>query len=236
MSEEINVVLRSGFAFITMLVFTRILGKKTVGQLTTFDYIIGITIGSIAANLSTMPAERVLPQWLGLGVWVGLALIFEWVGLKNRTLARVMDGEPTILVKNGKILEKNMAANRYKLSDLTEQLRLKGAFELKDIEYAILETDGEISVLKKTQVEPVTPQDMQIPTKYKGVPAEVIQEGKIIEQSLQRLKLSREWLMHEIEKQGIHNIGEIVYASLDTDGTLYIDRYDDDLRSKFKKQ
>ncbi|MGE5416803.1 MAG: YetF domain-containing protein [Acidobacteriota bacterium] len=235
MSEEINVVLRSGFAFISMLVFTRILGKKTVGQLTTFDYIIGITIGSIAANLSTMPADRILPQWLGLGVWVGLALVFEWISLKNRKLAQVMDGEPTILVKNGKILESNMAANRYKISDLTEQLRLKGAFELKNVEYAILETDGEISVLKKSQIEPVTPQDLKIPTKYKGVAAEVIQEGKIIAQTLQRLKLSQEWLMDELEKQGVQDVKEVVYASLDTDGTLYVDRYDDDMHTKFKK-
>jgi uncharacterized membrane protein YcaP (DUF421 family) len=214
-----------------MLIFTRILGKREISQLTFFDYITGISMGSIAAKLSTDISTPAPQLWLALLVWVCLAILFEWIALKNRRLAKVLDGEPTILVHNGKILEKNMKATRFRLTDLMEQLRQKDVFEMSDVEFALLETDGKVSVLKKSQAQPITPASLNLPTSYRGVSTELIVDGEILYQNLEQLDLSVQWLDEELNKKGISDHREVVYASLDTQGNLYIDKFDDNLSS-----
>lgn len=117
------------------------------------------------------------------------------------------------------------AANHYQITELMEQLRGKGVFNPADVEFAILETDGNLTVLKKSQVQSITPRDLKIPTKYTGVPTEVIQEGQIITQNLHQLNLDESWLVNELKKQGITNLKQVVFASLDTEGNLYLDEY-----------
>lgn len=229
MPEGLLVLIRAVISFLSMLIFTRILGKREISQLTFFDYITGITVGSIAATLTTDLSVRAFPQWVGLATWICLAILFEWITLKNRYLAKIMDGEPTILIHNGKILEKNMKASRFRLSDLMEQLRQKDVFKLSDVEFALLETDGQVSVLKKSQAQPITSSDLNLPTEYLGLSTEVIQEGKILHQNLAQLNLSVSWLLEELNKKGISDPKEVVYASLDTQGNLYIDKYNDNL-------
>jgi len=194
-SDTLIIFIRAVAAFVSMMIFTRILGKKSISQLTFFHYILGITIGSIAATLSTDVSLKPIPQWVGLATWVALALVFEWIILKNRWWAKMLDGEPTILIHNGKIMERNMAANHYQITELLEELRGKGVFNPADVEFAILETSGNLSVLKKSQAQPVTPENLNIPTRYEGVPTEVVQEGQVITQNLKQLNLDKKWLL-----------------------------------------
>lgn len=229
MPESLIVLARAVIAFISMLVFTRLMGKSEISQLTFFDYITGITVGSIAATLTTDLTVRAFSHWVGLLAWILLAIFFKWISLKNRTLAKILDGEPTILVHNGKILEDNLRANRFRYSDLLEQLRTNGVFTLSDVEFAILETDGTVSVLKKTQAQPLTPADLHLSTSYRGIPTELVQEGKIIHRNLEQLNLSESWLKEELAKQGISDLSQVSYALLDTQGNLYIDQYSDEL-------
>lgn len=122
-----------------------------------------------------------------------------------------------------------MGQMRYNLDDLMTQLRSKNVFNINDVEYAILETSGDLSVLLKSQSQPVTPKDLQITTQYQGVPAELIVDGEIIRQNLDQNKLSERWLTDQLRMQGIYNPGEVAYASLDSSGKLYIDRRADNL-------
>lgn len=230
MPDILAVFIRAAAAFVSMVVFTRILGKKAISQLTFFHYIVGITIGSTASTLSTDLTLKPVPQLVGLTTWVALAIIFEFVVLKNRWWAKLLDGEPTILIHNGKILENNMAANHYQLTELLEQLRVKGVFNPADVEFAILETDGNLSILKKTQTQPVTPEDLNIPTGYKGIPTELVQEGRIISQNLKQVNLDETWLLTELRKHGVTNLQQVFLATLDTQGNLFIDKYKDDLK------
>lgn len=112
---------------------------------------------------------------------------------------------------------------RYNLDDLMMQLREQGVFDLSEVEFAILETDGKLSVLKKSQYQPVKPRDLNINTRYVGLSSEIIRDGQIVEQNLKQNNLTHEWLYNELAKQNIKNIRNIVLATLSTDGNLYID-------------
>ncbi|PKM45963.1 MAG: DUF421 domain-containing protein [Firmicutes bacterium HGW-Firmicutes-8] len=226
MAEGLHIIFRSVVTFFILLIFARILGKQQLSQLTFFDYIVGITVGSIAADTTDFNRDLTL-QMIGLASWMTLALILQIVTLKSRKLSKFIDGDPVVVMKNGKILEKNMAKMRYKTKELLEQLRIKGAFNLGDVEFAILEANGELSVLKKSQRLPVTPSDLNMSTKYEGVSTSIILEGKVIRENLDKCGLSMDWLLNELKKQSVKNIEEVFIASLDTEGKLYIDKYND---------
>lgn len=219
-------IFRSIMAFFTLLILARVLGKKQVGQLTFFEYVLGITVGSIAASMSTNLANRALPEYAGLITWIVLVLIVELIALKNRKLAKITDGEPTILIQNGKIMEDRLGASFYRFDDLMRDLRSNNVFNISDVEFAILETDGSLSVLKKSQAQPITPRDLNIPTNYKGMSIELIHEGQIITQNLNQIKEDKKWLLSELEKRGV-TLDQVVFGSIDTNGLLYLDLYKD---------
>jgi len=153
------------------------------------------------------------------------------VVLKWRYASKFLDGEPTIVIMNGKIMEKSMKAMRYTLTDLLEQLRIKGVFDIKEVEFAVFEKNGDLSVLKKSQYQPVTPKDLNLSTTYKGISTELIYDGIIVDQNLKQVNLDRNWLKAELEKRGIKDPLEVFLALLDTSGELYIDTYADHLNS-----
>jgi uncharacterized membrane protein YcaP (DUF421 family) len=231
MPEVLITSLRAFIAFVTLLIVTRVMGKKQISQLTFFDFIVGITVGSIAAILTTDLSVRPFPQWLAICEWVAFALIAEWIALKDRWWGKVLDGQPTIMVYKGKILEDNLAANRYRVDDLRGQLRQRGIFSLADVEYAILETNGELSVLKKPGLDPVSRDDLKLPPVPTGIAVELIQDSKVISQNLQEIGRDINWLSNELYKQGVTNLGQVAFASVGADGSLYVDKYQDELGS-----
>lgn len=232
MAEIAEVLLRTIGAFSVILVMTRLLNKEQVSQLTFYEYVTGITIGSMAATVAIDTEVRFLPDILGLLLWVFLTWLMGYAALVSRPARKLLEGEPTVLVHNGKILENNMGKLRYNLDDLLIQLRAKNAFNIADVEFAILEPNGELSVLLKSQKRPVTPEDLQLPTQYEGVPTELIEDGEIIYQNLQQVHLNQDWLVGELRKQGIYDLDEVGYASLDAAGKLYIDLKRDHLGNK----
>ena len=125
LNEALVVMVRGIIAFFTLLIFARLLGKQQISQLTFFDYVLGITIGSIAANLTTDLTSRAWPHWVGLAVWTILVLALQWLTLKWRYASKYIDGEPTVVIMNGKIMEDAMRKLRYRTSELLEQLRQK---------------------------------------------------------------------------------------------------------------
>jgi len=225
----LEILLRGLGAFLMVLIITRIVGKTQVGQLTVSDFINAIVIGSIAAAMVTDLRESVRYYAFGLALFGLLTVGAEYLAMKSRPARKLIEGEPTILIHNGKILEDNMKKLLYHLDDLMMQLREKNVFNIADVEYAIAEPNGALSVLLKTQKRPLTPQDLQLPTKYEGVPSELVVDGVVIQQNLKQNNLTEEWLYRELEKQGIKSVKEVAYASLDTNGNLYVDKRQDAL-------
>lgn len=224
--EALVIAIRSTITFFTLLILTRILGKRQLAQLNFFDYVLGITIGSIASSLSIDPDLKLAPTWIALLLWAFWGLVTSSVGLYSRRLRKVLDGEPTVVIQNGHILEGALKRLNYNLDDLRMQLRNKDVFSIAEVEFAIVEPGGQLSVLKKSQLLPVTPADLNIPTEYKGPATELITDGHIIHENLKQIGLSEEWLRGEVRGRG-HDVSDVYYAELDTQGNLYVDLHDD---------
>uniref|UniRef100_A0A7C2ECR2 DUF421 domain-containing protein n=1 Tax=Ammonifex degensii TaxID=42838 RepID=A0A7C2ECR2_9THEO len=229
MNPLLEIFLRAVGAFAGVVLITRMVGKSQIGQLTISDYVNGIVIGSIAAGLATDIKTSPLYYLFGLAIFSGLTIFVQYAGLKYRPARKFFGDEPTVVVHNGKILERNMTRMRYNVDDLMMQLREKGYFNIGDVEFAVAEPNGELSVLPKSSKRPLTPQDLNIPTKYEGVPSELVVDGVIIQQNLKQNNLTEEWLFKELEKQGIYSLKDVLYASLDTEGKLYVDKRQDPL-------
>ena len=149
MNEGLIVLVRGIIGFFTLLIFTRILGKQQVSQLNFFDYVVGITIGSTASSLTTDLTSRAWPHWVGLITWTALCFILQLITLKSKTAEKFLDGQPTIVITNGKILEKSMKKFRYTIGDLLSQLRDKGIFDLDASSFCSTRKRWSIVHLKK---------------------------------------------------------------------------------------
>lgn len=229
MSELTQILVRSAIALTTLFIFARMMGKQQISQLTFFDYVTGITVGSIAASLSTDLSLRPITLWAGLLSWMVFALLLEFVVVKNRRLHKILDGEATVIIQNGKILEHNLGKVQLPVDTLMGELRAKDIFDLEEVEFALMETDGKLSVLKKSQYLPVTAKDLNLQTSYKGLATELIIEGKIIYQNLTQVGKDLTWLQQELKKQGIKDVTKVFYAVLGTNGRIFVDTYQDQL-------
>ncbi len=202
------------------------MGKRSLSQLTFFDYVNGISIGSMAATLAVDLSRESTPTLVGLLTWSFWVMVLALLSIKSRFLRRLIDGKPTIVIQNGKILGESLHKYGFNIDDLRMLLREKEVFNLSEVEYALIEANGQISVLKKSQNQPVTAADLQIATDYKGLAIDVVSSGKIIQDNLKLLGLSEDWLKESLKKQGL-TIEEVFYAELETAGNLFIDLYQD---------
>lgn len=231
MSEGLVVFVRSIISFFSLLIFAKVLGKQQISQLTFFDYVLGITIGSIAATLATDLSSRAWPHWIGLATWAGLGFLMEAVTTKWRYAAKYLEGEPTIVIMNGKIMENAIKKMKYRISDITELLRNKDVFDLNEVDFAILEPNGQISVLKKPEYQNLTAKDMNIPKTTTGIGTELIYDGIVINENLKQLDKDRAWLLSQLKQQGVNDPSEVFFASLTPSGSFYVDLYRDHIET-----
>lgn len=228
MNEAIVVCVRSLIAFTTLLILARLLGKQQLSQLTFFDYILGITIGSIAASLSVDLSSRAWPHWIGLVTWGGAVYFVQWAAFRWRDADRYLSGEPVIVIKNGRIMEENMKKVRYTISDLLEQLRDKDVFDITQVDFAVLESNGLLSVLLKSEYRSTTPQDFNIAPSAAGISSQLIYSGVVVDDNLEKNGVDRIWLAQQLRQQGVENPSEVFMASYNKQtGSLYIDKYVD---------
>ncbi|OJF16621.1 MAG: hypothetical protein A6D91_11280, partial [Bacillaceae bacterium G1] len=214
MDEALVVVVRGTIAFFTLLIFARLLGKQQMANLTFFDYINGITIGSMAGTLATDLSTKAWAHWVGLATFVALTFLFQFVTLKNRKLAQVVDGQPVTVIANGKILEKNLARSRIKIDDLLMMLRQKNIFDITQVAYAIYEPDGSLSVLPKAEYQPVTPKDLGLSVEPAGLMTELIVDGHVLEENLSKRNKDKAWLKRQLKAQGVGDVKEVSLAAL----------------------
>lgn len=230
MNEGLVVFVRGIIGFFSLLIFAKILGKQQISQLSFFDYVLGITIGSIAATLTTDLSSRAWPHFVGLLTWALLGYVMEYITLKWRYASKYIDGEPTIIIMNGKIMENALRKMKYKVSDIMGLLRNKDVFDLSQVYFAIIETNGQLSVLKKPEYEPLTPKDMSILKAPTGISTELIYDGILMHQNLKQLNKTEKWLMDQLKMQEIKDVSEVFLATLTPSGSLYVDKYKDHIQ------
>lgn len=217
------VIIRSIISFFSLLIVVRLMGKQQMSELTFFDYIVGITIGSFAATLSVQVNQNTIATLAGIAIWTVLPILLAFLGVHNVWIRKTMEGEASIVIANGKILEKNLRKTRISIDNLISLLRNQGVFNVADVEFALFEPNGNLSILKKADKQPLTPGDISMPTQYDGLPTVLISDGKLLTSALYSLNLSKAWLMYQLKKQNIEDVSLVSLAQLDTKKNLYVD-------------
>jgi Predicted membrane protein len=226
MPEWIAIVLRSITTIFVLLAITRLLGKRQITQLTYFEYITGITIGSIAAYVALEDDGRWWLALVSLVTWGIIVLAFEYLTIYSKRIRDLVDGKATVLIKEGKILEDNMKKERYTTDELLQQLRKRNVFNVSDVEFAVLETSGELTVLLKESERPLNRNMLGIRAPNLTEPQTVIMDGKVINEALATAGYSPGWLDAELEKLGVTK-ENVFLAQVDALGQLHVDLYDD---------
>jgi len=222
--EIIRDTWQTSLVFLSLLVFTRFLGKTQVGQLTLYEYISGITIGSIAATVVSSDQGKVWSHYYDLLLFVVLTYFISLLTIKSRSLRKIIEGSPTIVIENGRILVDNMRGMRLDLDELNGKLREKDVLDPSEVQYAIVETSGELSVIKKSDYQPLTKSDLNIHLPGPTFPIELIMDGEIIESNLQNQAYSRAWLKKQLAERNISSVSQVTYAAIDSKGQLFISK------------
>ena len=211
---------RAIIVYILVLIVMRLMGKREIGQLQPFELVISIMIADLASIPMTDPG---VPIFNGLVPILGLLamhLLITVLNIKSVNLRKVTCGKPTILIYRGKIDEKALKKERFTVSELQERLRGKDVFNLGDVEFAILETNGEVSVITKPNKRNLTPEDMNIEADYEGIPYDLIVDGKIMYENLNKIGKNKMWLLKQIEK--IKCLPEdVLIATIDGKGIFF---------------
>lgn len=222
MQAYLNILFRSIITYFVLLMFTRIMGKKQLSQLTYFDYIVGITIGSIASAASVDRHIDVFQSCFSIIVWSIVTVLISIAVLKSIKLRLWIDSEPLVIIDKGKVIYKNMKKANYNIGDLLMQLRNKDVFYITDVEVAILEPDGKLSVLKKAEKTSVTVEDMNIKKPKTGMMVEITLNGTILSNHLLQIKKDEKWVFEQLKLKNICNIEDVVFAGVQADGQIYI--------------
>lgn len=223
-NELFNVVIRGLLSLITLFLVTKLIGKKQVSQLSLFDYVIGISIGNFAAEMTINLESEELYGIIAVLLFGGIAYLVSVGTMKSIKLRRFFMGSPTILVEHGKILQDNFYKVKYDINDMLEQCRVNGYFDISEIDYAIVEANGELSILAKSEYLPVNRNDMKLKVSKNGLCANVIIDGKVMYNNLKKIKKDEKWLNKELKLKG-KDISDIILATVDiNDKVVFYER------------
>ncbi|HDX9612496.1 TPA: DUF421 domain-containing protein [Bacillus toyonensis] len=223
------VILRSVFILIILFAITKWLGKRQISQLSFFEYIAGMTIGDIAAQVSTGLDSKFFHGVFAILIFAVVPFFTGILSLKNKTARDFFEGKSTVLIKDGKILEDNLKKEKYTSDELLELLRGKNAFSVADVEFAVLEPSGELNVLLKKDRQPLTAKDVGLKVPNEKEPQTVIMDGNVLDEPLSSSGHNRAWLHSELEKLGVV-IENVFLGQVDSYGQLTIDIYNDKLQ------
>ena len=227
-----EIIIRTLLSFLILLSLTRIMERKEISEMTFLNFSSGIAIGSIAGNLAFNQHLSILNGIISLIGWSLFTLLSGRIVIKSKKARKVIDGEPLIIIKNGKIMEKPLRKVNLDLDTLTALLRQKDIFSITEVEYAIFEITGKLSVMKKDNKQPVTKGDMNIVNPQKKLLptiTEVVSDGIINITNLEKLNLNTGWLNEQLLQAGIKTISDVFYAEVQPDNKLYIDSKNDNL-------
>ena len=215
-----EIALRSVISIAVLFVLAKLMGSKQISQLTFFDYIIGISIGSIAAEMSADDEVPFHFPLIAMAVYAIIAIAISVATVKSIRMRRFMNGTPTIVVDRGRIVRKNLKREHIDLNEMLTQCREQGYFNLADIEFAVLETNGRLSILPRSDKGPLTPEDMNLHPPEEGLCANVIIDGVVMERHLKSIGKNREWLDRQMKEQKIKSVKDVLLATCDTNGSF----------------
>ena len=221
--EIIKVILTALLSVIALFIITKLMGHKQVAQLDFFDYVCGITIGSIGAELATELEEPEKPL-IALAIYGVASMVLNLIAHKIPRTRKYINGTPTILMNDGKLYRKNLHQAKLDLSEFLLLCREQGYFDLDEIQTAVFEHNGKLSILPKAANRPATPEDLKITAKATHIGVEVIMDGRVMGENLSRIQRDMNWLTKQLKLQGYKDAKEIflgVYRPEEDKLTLY---------------
>ncbi|MDD2418777.1 MAG: DUF421 domain-containing protein [Oscillospiraceae bacterium] len=218
--DILKIALTSIGSFIALFIITKIIGKHQMSQLSMFDYINGITIGSIAAEMATSLDGYIKP-FIAMVIYAIMSVLFAFITRKSTALRRMLMGEALVLYDNGKLFRKNFSRAKMDISEFLIQCRNNGYFNLANIQTALLEPNGKISFLPISEHRPMTPQDMNISPEQEKITVNVVLDGKIIYEGLKQTDNNEAWLLKQLEIQGIQ-LKDVFLATCDSKNNISV--------------
>lgn len=220
--HEIMLVSERAIISLVFLFFmTKLIGKKQVSELSLFDYVISISIGNFAAEMTTSTDTQVLNGLVGVLIFGFVAVLVSVLTMKSIILRRLFMGSPTILMENGRFVYKNLKRVKMDINDFLETARIAGYFDVSKIKYALMEANGKISFMLKEENNPVTIKDMNLKASKDGLVANVIIDGKIMKKNLSNINKDRAWLLKQLKVSG-KIVKDILLATVDVNEKLVI--------------
>ncbi|WNS73774.1 DUF421 domain-containing protein [Bacillus sp. DTU_2020_1000418_1_SI_GHA_SEK_038] len=229
MSEWSHIIIRSFIFLFVLFVMTKLLGKKQISQISFFEYVSGITIGSIAGEVIMGLDNNIGHGVLAIAIFGLVTIAVGFISLKSNSFRDFVEGKGTIFIKDGKIMEDNLKKEKYSTDELSTLLRKKDVFNLADVEFAVLEPTGNLSILLKKENRPLTPKDLNMKVANDKVPQTVIRDGHIVHDSLASAGKTRKWLFDELDKLEV-TMDNVFYGQIDSYGDLTVDLYDDKMQ------
>ncbi|CAH1214686.1 hypothetical protein PAECIP111891_04126 [Paenibacillus allorhizoplanae] len=225
--EILTIFLRTVLIYFVVFLMLRIMGKREIGKLSLFDLVISIMIAEIAVFVLEDVKKPLVSGILPMGTLVLIQVVIAYITLKSRTIRVLFDGKPSVLINKGMINRNEMKKHRYNLDDLMLQLRQNKIMNVADVEFAILEPSGKLSVVEKDKNEKETgPEVTKLNNKirYEGLPLPLIMDGKVQDENLEKIGQTRFWLKNQLQEQGARDFKEIFYCSIDHRGRMFLDR------------
>lgn len=220
----IQLVIRTFFIYIVVVITMRIMGKRQIGELQPFEFAIAVMISDLAAIPLADESKDIYHAVVPIAVLVVCQLSISFLSIKGVRIREIICGKPVVLVRDGKILEKNMRREMYTINDLLEQLRFNSIQSVNDVEYGILETNGQLSVLLKPNKRALTPEDLNMSPPPESFDHDIIIDGKLIGRTLERFHIKREWVDNALKEHGINDYKQVFYASVDNNLKLFVQK------------
>lgn len=231
MEDTISSILRTVVSYFVLMTVMLWIGKQVNSHTNYYNFALSVTLGSFIANMGFDTNLHFTPMLASFLALILMYFFFSLISAKSRPFRRWLSGQPTVIIDKGKILEVNMKKVRFTLDDLNQLLREQGIFDIFEVEYAILEVSGKLSIMKKTQYQNISKKDFK-PNNYNQdimLPIELIMNGTLVEKNFNK-NYSRQWLYLELKTRNLQ-IKDIQYAVISSNGSLFIDLYDDHLQS-----
>lgn len=218
----VPVIVKGFVSVIYLFLVIKVLGKKQISELNIFDYVIGISLGNIAAEMTVNKDITIINGLIAMTVYAIVSLFISYITAKSIIARRFAVGFPIVLMENGRISKEQLKKVKIDLNDLLQDARENGYFDLSEIEYAIMEVSGKVSFLPKSKYRPATCNDMKIKKDYSGLCANLVMDGKIMPEHLKVIGHDEKWLCERLKKEGYEDVKDILLVLCDSKEKLTI--------------
>ena len=220
--EIIEVMLKGSIAVIYLFLVIKTLGKKQISELNIFDYIIGLSLGNIAAEMTVNDEITIMEGLASMTIYALFSLFVSFITSKSIMARRFITGFPIVLIDNGKISKEQLKKCKIDINDLMQDARESGYFDITEINYAIMEPSGKISFLPKAKYQPVTNNDLKLKVNESGLTSNLVIDGNIMKENIKAIGHDEKWLLTRLKKEGYNNVEDLLLVTCDNKEKLTI--------------